>query len=149
MTAALAGVFALIALGLAAVGVYGMVAVLVVQRTHEFGVRVALGAPPGDVGRRVLAQGALHAAAGIAVGLGVWLGVSRVLRSVVYGVTLTDPFTLAGSAALLLAAAVAASYLPARRACPHRSRSIASERVGGVSCHPEGAKRLRIFSPGD
>lgn len=116
LTAALAGVFALIALGLAAVGVYGMVAVLVVQRTHEFGVRVALGAPPGDVGRRVLAQGALHAAAGIAVGLGVWLGVSRVLRSVVYGVTLTDPFTLAGSAALLLAAAVAASYLPARRA---------------------------------
>jgi putative ABC transport system permease protein len=116
LTAALAGMFALLALGLAAVGVYGMVAVLVVQRTHEFGVRVALGAQPGHVRRLVLAQGAAHAAAGIAIGLVVWLGVSRVLRSVVYEATPTDPVAVAGAASLLLAAAVAASYLPARRA---------------------------------
>ena len=64
----------------------------------------------------MLAQGAGHAAVGILVGLVVWLGASRVLRSVVYGVTPTDPVTLAAAAALLLAAAVAASYLPARRA---------------------------------
>jgi predicted lysophospholipase L1 biosynthesis ABC-type transport system permease subunit len=116
LTAALAGVLALVALGLAAVGVYGMVAVLVVQRTHEFGIRVALGARPGDVRRLVLAQGAAHAAAGIAVGSVVWLGVSRVLRSLLYEVTPTDPLTFAGAGALLLAAALVASYLPARRA---------------------------------
>ena len=116
LLASLAGVFAALALGLAAVGVYGMVAVLVVQRTHEFGVRMALGAPPTSVRRLVLGQGAAHAAAGICVGLVGWLGASRVLRSVVYEVTPTDPATLAGAAVLLLVAAVAASYLPARRA---------------------------------
>jgi predicted permease len=116
LMAALAGVFAGLALGLAAVGVYGMIAVLVGQRTREFGVRLALGAQPGAVRRLVLAQGAAHAGVGIAVGLLTWLGVSRVLRSVVYAVTPTDPVTLAGAAVLLLAAAIAASYLPARRA---------------------------------
>ncbi len=116
LMAALAGVFAVLALGLAAVGVYGMVAVLVVQRTHEFGVRMALGAQPTTVKRLVLAQGAAHAAAGIAIGAVAWLGASRVLENVVYGVTPTDPAALAGASALLLAAAVAASYLPARRA---------------------------------
>jgi putative ABC transport system permease protein len=116
LMAALAGVFAGLALGLAAVGVYGMVAVLVGQRTREFGVRLALGAQPGAVRRLVLAQGAAHAVVGIAVGLLTWLGVSRVLRSVVYEVTPTDPVTLAGAAVLLLGAAIAASYLPARRA---------------------------------
>lgn len=116
LMAALAGAFAVLALGLAAVGVYGMVAVLVVQRTHEFGVRMALGAQPTNVRRLVLAQGVGHAAAGILVGLVAWLGASRVLGSVVYDVTPTDPVTLAAAAALLLAAAVAASYLPARRA---------------------------------
>jgi putative ABC transport system permease protein len=116
LMAGLAGVFAALALGLAAIGVYGMVAVLVVQRTHEFGVRVALGAQPGTVRRLVLAQGAAHAAAGILIGLAAWLGASRVLRSVVYGIAPTDPVTLAGAALLLLLAAVAASYVPARRA---------------------------------
>jgi predicted permease len=116
LMAGLAGVFAALALGLAAVGVYGMVAVLVVQRTHEFGIRVALGARPASVRGLVLAQGATHAALGIALGLVAWLGASRVLRSVVYDVAPTDPVTLAGSAALLLVAAVAASYVPARRA---------------------------------
>ncbi len=116
LTAALAGAFAFLALGLAAVGVYGMVAVLVVQRTREFGIRVAVGAQPGDIRRLVLAQGAAHAAAGIAVGSVVWLGVSRVLRSVLYEVTPTDPLTFTGAGALLLAAAVLASYFPARRA---------------------------------
>ena len=116
LMAGLAGVFAALALGLAAVGVYGMVAVLVVQRTHEFGVRVALGARPSSVRRLVLAQGATHAAAGILVGLVAWLGASRMLRSVVYGVAPTDPLTVGGAAVLLLVAAVAASYVPARRA---------------------------------
>ncbi len=116
LTAALAGIFAMLALGLAAVGVYGMVAVLVVQRTHEFGVRLALGAPPTSVRRLVLGQGAAHAAAGICLGLLAWLGASRTLRSVLYEVAPTDPAALTGAAALLLAAAVAASYFPARRA---------------------------------
>jgi putative ABC transport system permease protein len=116
LMAGLAGVFAVLALGLAAVGVYGMVAVLVVQRNHEFGVRMALGAQPTSVRRLVLAQGAAHAGAGVCLGLVAWLGASRLLRSVVYGVTPTDPVTLTGAAVLLLVSAVAASYLPARRA---------------------------------
>jgi predicted permease len=116
LMASLASVFAVLALGLAAVGVYGMLAVLVVQRAHEFGVRMALGAQPTTVRRLVLAQGAAHAATGIAVGLVVWLAASRVLQNVVYAVAPTDPAALASAAALLLVAAVAASYLPARRA---------------------------------
>jgi predicted permease len=116
LLASLAGAFAMLALGLAAVGVYGMVAVLVVQRTHEFGVRIALGVQSASVRRLVLGQAAGHAAVGVLVGLVAWLGASRVLRSVLYGVTPTDPVTLAAAAGLLLAAAVAASYFPARRA---------------------------------
>ena len=116
LMAGLAGVCAVLALGLAAVGVYGMVAVLVVQRNHEFGVRMALGAQPTSVRRLVLAHGAGHAGAGVCLGLVAWLGASRVLRSVIYGVTPTDPVTLTGAAVLLLVSAVAASYLPARRA---------------------------------
>jgi predicted permease len=112
----LAGAFAVIALGLAAVGVYGMVAMLVVQRTREFGVRMALGAQAASIRRLVLWHAGAHAAGGILIGFLVWLPVSRVLRSVIYGLTPMDPITLAGAAALLLAAAVLASYFPARRA---------------------------------
>ena len=93
-----------------------MVAMLVVQRTHEFGVRMALGAQPGNIRRLVLAQGMGHAAAGILLGLMAWVAASRVLRSVIYGLTPTDPLTLTAAAALLLAAAGVAAYFPARRA---------------------------------
>ena len=116
LLASLAAAFAVLALGLAAVGVYGMVAMLVVQRTHEFGVRMALGAQPGNIRRLVLAQGMGHAAAGILIGLMVWVAASRILRSVIYGLTPMDPLTLTAAAALLLAAAGVAAYFPARRA---------------------------------
>jgi ABC-type antimicrobial peptide transport system permease subunit len=114
--ASLAGAFAVLALGLAAVGVYGMVAMLVVQRAREFGVRMALGAQAASIRRLVLLHGAAHAVGGISIGFLVWLAASRVLRSVLYGLSPLDPTTLAGAAALLFAAAVLASYLPAHRA---------------------------------
>jgi predicted permease len=116
LLASLAGGFAALALGLAAVGVYGMIATLVVQRTHEFGVRMALGARPGNIRRLVLAQGAAHAVAGIGIGLVAWLAASRLLRGLVFGLTPTEPLTLGAAGVLLLASAGVAAYLPARRA---------------------------------
>ncbi len=116
LMASLAGAFAVLALGLAAVGVYGMVAMLVVQRAREFGVRMALGAQAASIRRLVLLHGAAHAVGGILIGFLAWLAASRVLRSVLYGLSPLDPTTLAGAAALLFAAAVLASYLPAHRA---------------------------------
>jgi putative ABC transport system permease protein len=116
LMATLAGAFAVLALGLAAVGVYGMVAMLVVRRMREFGVRMALGAQASSIHRLVLLHGAGHAAAGMLIGFVAWVAVSRALRSEVYGVTPMDPMLLAGVAALLFAAAILASYLPARRA---------------------------------
>jgi predicted permease len=116
LMASLAGAFAVLALSLAAVGVYGMVAMLVVQRTREFGLRMALGAQAASIRRLVLLHGATHAAGGILIGFLAWLAASKMLRSVLYGLSPLDPTTLAGAAALLFAAAVLASYLPAHRA---------------------------------
>ncbi|MFL5539507.1 MAG: ABC transporter permease [Longimicrobiaceae bacterium] len=108
--------FAVTALMLAALGIYGVIAYGVVQRTRELGIRMALGARGDDVLRLVLRQGMAPVLAGLALGLGGALVASRVLRGLLYGVGATDPAAYAGVAAFLAVVALAASYLPARRA---------------------------------
>jgi putative ABC transport system permease protein len=112
----LLGTFASVALLLAAVGLYGLMAYAVSLRTHEIGVRMALGAQRRDVLRSILSQGARLTLAGLALGIVCAIALSRVVVKFLYGVTSADPLTYAGAAALLGAVAVAAAYLPARRA---------------------------------
>jgi ABC-type antimicrobial peptide transport system permease subunit len=112
----LVGVFAAIALGLAAVGIYGVIAFSVTRRTQEIGVRMALGALHGDILRLVVGEGARLALAGLGIGIAAAIGVTRLLSSLLFGVTPTDPITFAGLALLLAAVALFASYIPARRA---------------------------------
>ncbi|HSF39238.1 MAG TPA: ABC transporter permease [Thermoanaerobaculia bacterium] len=112
----LLGAFAAVALALGAVGIYGVVASAVAQRTREIGIRMALGAQTGTVLRLVLWQGGVLAALGIALGLpGAW-GATRVLQSLLFEVSATDPLTFAIVPLLLAAVALLASYVPARRA---------------------------------
>ena len=108
--------FAAIALALAAIGIYGLISYAVEQRTQEIGIRVALGAARGQVLRMIVLDGAKLAAIGVAVGLAVAFGVTRLLASLLYGVKATDPLTLAGAAAAIGLVALAASYIPALRA---------------------------------
>ncbi|HEY1433943.1 MAG TPA: ABC transporter permease [Thermoanaerobaculia bacterium] len=112
----LVGLFAASALGLAAVGIYAVVAFSVTRRTQEIGIRMALGARRGDVLRLVMGEGARMAAAGVAVGVAASLAVTRVLSALLYGTSATDPVTFAAVAALLALVALVASYIPARRA---------------------------------
>ena len=114
--AAFAAVFGLLALSLAAVGVYGVVSYSVTQRTREIGIRMALGARLAAVLGLVVRQGAGLAGIGIVVGLLAAFGVGRLLGSLLYGVRPSDPLILGGVALLLGAVALGASYLPARRA---------------------------------
>jgi putative ABC transport system permease protein len=112
----LLGIFALVAAAVAMVGVYGVMAFLVAQRTREIGVRMALGALPQDVFRMILGHGGRLALAGIATGLAAALGLAGLIRSLLIGITPSDPLTFAGVAALLLAVALLACWIPARRA---------------------------------
>jgi putative ABC transport system permease protein len=112
----LVGVFALAALVLAMAGVFGVLAYSVAQRTREIGVRLALGATGGKVLRMVLGQGLVTAAAGTALGLAGSFLLTRTLRSLLFQVSPNDPATVVGVALFLLLAAMAASYVPARRA---------------------------------
>jgi putative ABC transport system permease protein len=112
----LLGFFAAVALVLAAAGLYGVISYLVAQRTRELGVRIALGAQKRDVMGLVLRQAAVLAGLGIGLGLAGALAFTRVLDSLLYGVSARDPLTFATLAALLAAVALVASWLPARRA---------------------------------
>jgi putative ABC transport system permease protein len=110
------GIFAAIALTLAVVGLYGVMSYAVAQRTHEIGLRMALGAQRGDILKMIVGQGMLIIAVGLAVGLLGALALTRVMSSLLYEVSATDPLTYAGIALLLASVALLASYLPARRA---------------------------------
>ena len=114
--AVLLGLFAGMGVLLAAIGIYSVIAFLVGQRTQEIGVRMALGAQPRDILRLVLGKGLKVIVAGTVVGLFFALAVTRLLKSLLFGVTPNDPFTLAGVTLLLAGVALAACYLPARRA---------------------------------
>jgi len=111
----LLGLFASLALVLAGVGIYGMMAHRVGQRLHEIGIYIALGAQPGDVLRLVLLDGAKLALAGIAVGLACSFAFARVLSGLLFAVKPTDPATFATVALLLATVGMAACYIPARR----------------------------------
>jgi predicted lysophospholipase L1 biosynthesis ABC-type transport system permease subunit len=108
--------FGLGALALAAIGVYGVISYTVSQQTRELGLRLALGAQPGDVMRLVLTRGLRPALIGLAIGFVASLGATRVMGTLLYGVSPTDPWTFAIVGALLTLIAVAACWLPARRA---------------------------------
>jgi putative ABC transport system permease protein len=101
---------------LAAVGLYGVMSYTVSQHTREIGIRLALGARPRDVLRLVLGQGLVLALLGIVVGTAGALGVTRLLRTLLFGVSANDPLTFAGVALLLMLVALLACYIPARRA---------------------------------
>jgi predicted permease len=112
----LLGFFAVSALALVVIGLYGVIAYGVAQRTHEIGVRAALGASRRDVFRLILVEGARVTTIGLAIGLAGALALSRVLQSMLYGVSAVDPAALAGVTALLALTALAATGIPARRA---------------------------------
>jgi len=111
-----AGSFGLLALVLAAVGIYGVVSYSARQRTHEIGIRIALGAGKGAIFSQVLQQGLWLTVTGLGVGIGASLLLTRFLRSMLYGVGTTDVITFAAVAFLLCLVALIACFLPARRA---------------------------------
>jgi putative ABC transport system permease protein len=110
------GVFAAVALALAAVGVYGVISYSVSRRTHEIGIRMALGARPRDVLLLIVRQGMMLALVGVFIGLAVASAVTRVLKGLLFDLSVTDPLTFTLIAALLLGVTLLACYLPARRA---------------------------------
>jgi ABC-type antimicrobial peptide transport system permease subunit len=114
--ATLFGGFALVALGLAAIGIYGLLDHLVTQRTREIGVRLALGADARRVMRLILGRGLLLGTLGISVGLALSWGAGQVLRSLLFGTDPLDPLVLAGASGVFALVVLLASFLPARRA---------------------------------
>jgi putative ABC transport system permease protein len=116
LNSVLLGIFAGVALLIAAVGIYGVLSYSVNQRTREIGVRMALGAPRHEVLRMIVGEGMRMGIAGIAVGLAGAVAVSRALSSMLFGVQARDPLTFASVAGILVAIALAACYFPARRA---------------------------------
>jgi putative ABC transport system permease protein len=116
VTASLLGIFGGLALVIAAAGIGGIMALAVSQRVREIGIRIALGAQPSMILRMILSQGLLLAALGVGIGLAGALAVTGLVKSLLFEVTPTDPATFLGVAVVLVAAAMMASYLPARRA---------------------------------
>jgi putative ABC transport system permease protein len=116
LTANLIGLFALLALAIAATGIGGVVALVVSQRKHEIGVRMAIGARPGEILRMVLGQGMALALIGVGLGLAGALVLTHLLQKLLFEIEPTDPLTFAGVALVLGVAAIAACYIPARRA---------------------------------
>jgi putative ABC transport system permease protein len=112
----LIGAFAVIALLLAALGLYGLMSYLIAQRTKEIGIRIALGAQRRDVLKMVIGQGMAVALTGVSLGLAAAAPVTQLMKSLLFGVTATDPATFALIALLLVGVATIASYIPARRA---------------------------------
>jgi len=108
--------FGVLALTLACVGIYGIMAYAVAQRTSEIGVRLALGAIPRQILAMILREASWISIAGIVIGLGTSFALARFVRAMLYGITASDPSILIGSALILIAIALAASWLPARRA---------------------------------
>ncbi|HEV8417032.1 MAG TPA: FtsX-like permease family protein [Bryobacteraceae bacterium] len=110
---AIAGGMALV---LGVVGIYGVISYAVTQRTREIGIRMALGARPGELQRMIVCQGLILAGFGVAIGAGAAMGLSRLMKSLLFGVSPLDPVTHAAVAVVLVTSAVLASYLPSRRA---------------------------------
>jgi putative ABC transport system permease protein len=112
----LLGLFALLALLLSTIGIYGVISYSVTQRIHEIGIRIALGAQPEEVFRLVTGEGLRLALIGVAAGFAASLALTRVLHSFLYEISAIDPITYVTVAALLVAVGLLASFLPARRA---------------------------------
>lgn len=115
-TGLLLGVSGFLALALTSIGLFGVISYIVSQRTHEIGVRIALGAQCSDVLRLVVRHGLLLTAMGLVIGLGIAFGAAQLLSSILYGIRPTDPATFVGVALLLCAVVLLACYIPARRA---------------------------------
>ena len=112
----LSSFFAALALVLACIGLYGLLSYEVGRRTRELGIRVALGAHHRDLSRLVIGQGILLALIGAAIGIAAAVGVTRFMASMLFGIKATDPATFIGVAIMLIVVALAACYIPARRA---------------------------------
>ena len=110
------GAFAALALGLASMGIYSVISYLVGQRTHEIGIRMALGAKQADVLRMVLGEGVRMVTLGVLIGLLAAVGLTRLMANLLFAVSTTDPLTLAGVVIVLTIVALTACFVPARRA---------------------------------